>query len=197
MPGIGEHSPNRGRIPLGRGRDATSRRLQDGARSLPLMGAKGTHSSLILSLQELRLQRELRGNVSQLRAFFLRSGWLDKQRAKSSCSPGEYTVHKDEPGKGFVLAYGGAADTDRAEVVTQEIQSVFRLQGQIPTGHAAIHVPYLTQGSHQRKSAEAQQFAAIPRVLCNTPSSEVPRCFTKPNWYHAVIKAGETEAQKD
>lgn len=79
--------------------------------SLPLVRAKGTHSSLVLSLQEMRLQRELRGNASELRAFFLRSGWLDKQRVKSSCSPGECTVHKDKLGKGFLVAYRGAADT--------------------------------------------------------------------------------------
>lgn len=89
-----ERGPNRGNIPVGRGWDVMSRHLQDGC-----VGAKATHSSPALSLQELRLQGELGGNVSQLRAFFLRSKCLDKQRVKSSCSPGECTM----PGKGFLL----------------------------------------------------------------------------------------------
>lgn len=96
--------------------------------SLPWVGAKGTGSSPVPLLQELRLQRALRGNAAQLRAFLLRSRRLDKQREKSSWSPGVCTVHKDKPGKGFLLAYRGAANTNRAEGVTQEIQSKFRLR---------------------------------------------------------------------
>lgn len=99
MPGIGEHGPDRGHIPVGRAWDVMSRHLKDGA-VLALVGAKGTHSSPALSLWELGLQREPGGNVSQLRAFFLRSRCLDKQRVKSSCSPEECTV----PGKGFLCA---------------------------------------------------------------------------------------------
>lgn len=135
--------------------------------SLPSVGAKSTHSSPVLSLQELRLQRELRGNVSQLRAFFLRSRCLDKQRVKSSCNLREHTVHS--LAKDFSLLTEGQLILTGLKWSHKKSRAYSGSKGQIPTGHAAVHVPYLTQESNQYKSAVAQQFAATSRVLHKTP----------------------------
>lgn len=98
---------------------------------------------------------------------FLRSRCLDKQRVKSSCSPGECTM----PGKGF--PYLGTSDTSRAELVTQDIQSLFRLKRLNPNWSRCHPRPI---GCPPCQSAAAQQFAATPRVLCSPSMLEVPRC---------------------
>lgn len=134
MPVIEEHGPNRGNIPVGRGWDVMSRHLQDGT-VLARVGAKGTHSSPALSLQELRLQGELRGNVSQLRALFLRSRCLDKQRvwgvhhAWQRISP----VHTEQHLMPIGLKWSH-----------KKSRACLGSGGQISIGHAAIHIPYTT-----------------------------------------------------
>lgn len=105
-------------------------------------------------------------------------------------------MHKDEdPGKGFFLAYRGAADTDRAEVITQEIQSMFRLPRPNPKwSRCYLHLSYLTQGSHGLKSVLAQQFTATFGVYASLPAQRSPGASQS---LTAVTGVGETEAQKN
>lgn len=160
MPGIGECRPKRGSNPLGRGCDTTSRRLQDGA-VLALGGSK-EHTQLsrpFLAGAEAPKRAERECITAQ--GFLSRC--LDKQRVKSSCNLREHTVHS--LAKDFSLLTEGQLILTGLKWSHKKSRAYSGSKGQIPTGHAAVHVPYLTQESNQYKSAVAQQFAATSRVL--------------------------------